>query len=165
MLQLWKSMVIPHLDYCSQLWNPHLTKSDQKVRRTTEILHKTHQWLSQKVILAITQRTWPLLTAEEKRKIPDHLPLVNPGRPGAKHPVQRNQLDQDSIRCQFPSWQNHTDKTTEKHKILQPQIQFSAIPWGKTVQQTSKKMCAISQASQKMTFKNSLDSLDSLSYK
>ena len=73
--------------------SPH--KSDQKVRRTTEILHKTHQWLSQKVILAITQRTWPLLTAEEKRKIPDHLPLVNPGRPGAKHPVQRNQSNQD----------------------------------------------------------------------
>ena len=25
MLQLWKSIVIPHLDYCSQLWNPHQT--------------------------------------------------------------------------------------------------------------------------------------------
>ena len=23
MLQLWKSVVIPRLDYCSQLWNPH----------------------------------------------------------------------------------------------------------------------------------------------
>ena len=23
MLQLWKSIVIPRLDYCSQLWNPH----------------------------------------------------------------------------------------------------------------------------------------------
>ena len=119
--------------------SPH--KSDQKVRGPIEILHKTHQWLSQKVILAITQRTWPLLTAEKKRKIPNHLPLVNPGRPGTKHPVQRNQFDQDPIRYQFPSWQNHTDKTTEKHKILQPPIQFSTIPWGKTVQQTSQR-CA-----------------------
>ena len=104
------------------LINLYFQKYPSKFRIPTEILHKTHQWLPRKVILAITQRTWPLLTAEEKRKIPDHLPLVNPGRPGAKYPVQRNQSDQDPIRYQFPSWQNHTDKTTEKHKILQPPL-------------------------------------------
>ena len=31
MLQLWKSMVIPHLDYCSQLWNPHSVSAIQQL--------------------------------------------------------------------------------------------------------------------------------------
>ena len=31
MLQLWKSIVIPHLDYCSQLWNPHDVSSIQQL--------------------------------------------------------------------------------------------------------------------------------------
>ena len=31
MLQLWKSIVIPHLDYCSQLWNPHHANAIQQL--------------------------------------------------------------------------------------------------------------------------------------
>ena len=31
MLQLWKSIVIPHLDYCSQLWNPHHASAIQQL--------------------------------------------------------------------------------------------------------------------------------------
>ena len=31
MLQLWKSIVIPHLDYCSQLWNPHKVSAIQQL--------------------------------------------------------------------------------------------------------------------------------------
>lgn len=31
MLQLWKSIVIPHLDYCSQLWNPHNVSAIQQL--------------------------------------------------------------------------------------------------------------------------------------
>jgi len=31
MLQLWKSIVIPRLDYCSQLWNPHQTSLINKL--------------------------------------------------------------------------------------------------------------------------------------
>jgi hypothetical protein len=31
MLQLWKSMVIPHLDYCSQIWNPHNVSDIQQL--------------------------------------------------------------------------------------------------------------------------------------
>jgi hypothetical protein len=31
MLQLWKSMVIPHLDYCSQIWNPHNVSAIQQL--------------------------------------------------------------------------------------------------------------------------------------
>ena len=31
MLQLWKSIVIPHLDYCSQLWNPHYVSAIQQL--------------------------------------------------------------------------------------------------------------------------------------
>ena len=31
MLQLWKSIVIPHLDYCSQLWNPHKVGAIQQL--------------------------------------------------------------------------------------------------------------------------------------
>ena len=33
MLQLWKSIVIPHLDYCSQLWNPHYVASIQQLEQ------------------------------------------------------------------------------------------------------------------------------------
>ena len=31
MLQLWKSIVIPRLDYCSQLWNPHQASAIQQL--------------------------------------------------------------------------------------------------------------------------------------
>jgi len=31
MLQLWKSIVIPRLDYCSQLWNPHNAQAIQQL--------------------------------------------------------------------------------------------------------------------------------------
>ena len=31
MLQLWKSIVIPHLDYCSQLWNPNNVSAIQQL--------------------------------------------------------------------------------------------------------------------------------------
>ena len=31
MLQLWKSIVIPRLDYCSQLWNPHNVQAIQQL--------------------------------------------------------------------------------------------------------------------------------------
>ena len=31
MLQLWKSIVIPHLDYCSQLWDPHSVGAIQQL--------------------------------------------------------------------------------------------------------------------------------------
>ena len=34
MLTLWKSLVIPHLDYCSQLWSPHLRSEIQKLEMT-----------------------------------------------------------------------------------------------------------------------------------
>ena len=47
MLQLWKSIVIPRLDYCSQLWNPHNAQAIQQledlqksyVRRITGFRH------------------------------------------------------------------------------------------------------------------------------
>ena len=32
MLQLWKSIVIPRLDYCSQLWNPHNVQAIQQLK-------------------------------------------------------------------------------------------------------------------------------------
>jgi len=55
MLQLWKSMVIPHLDYCSQLWNPHLTNQIKKLEdlqksfiRRINGFHKKSYWQSLK---------------------------------------------------------------------------------------------------------------------
>ena len=40
MLQLWKSIVIPRLDYCSQLWNP----SKNYLIRQLEELQKNYIW-------------------------------------------------------------------------------------------------------------------------
>ena len=33
MMQLWKSIVIPRLDYCSQLWNPHYVGQIQELEQ------------------------------------------------------------------------------------------------------------------------------------
>ena len=58
-----------HFDYCSQLWNPHLTNQIKKLEdlqksfiRHINGFHKKSYWQSLK-------RTWPSLTAEERYQI------------------------------------------------------------------------------------------------
>ena len=51
MLTLWKSLVIPHLDYCSQLWSPNEAKLIQQIEevqksftRRIKNLHNQNYW-------------------------------------------------------------------------------------------------------------------------
>ncbi|EYC28564.1 hypothetical protein Y032_0007g3290 [Ancylostoma ceylanicum] len=37
LLRLYKSYVLPHLEYCSQIWNPHTKKLQRKVERVQQI--------------------------------------------------------------------------------------------------------------------------------
>jgi len=37
-LPLYKSLVRPHLDYCSQIWSPHYVKDGALQRRATKLV-------------------------------------------------------------------------------------------------------------------------------
>ena len=64
MLQLWKSIVIPHLDYCSQLWNPKNVSAIQQleelqksfVRRIAGFRHMNYWDALRKLSLYSLQR-------------------------------------------------------------------------------------------------------------
>ena len=47
MITLWKSLVLPHLDYCPQLWSPNETKQIQQliedVQKALSWFHPPHQ--------------------------------------------------------------------------------------------------------------------------
>ena len=92
MLQLWKSMVITHLDYCSQLWNPHSVSAIQQLeelqrnsRGTPEVLCSMHRSIQTHGLLGCTQEAWSVFTATSTRKIPDHICLDHPGGNFFKH--------------------------------------------------------------------------------
>ena len=40
MLQLYKTMIGPHLEYCCQLWNPHLIKEVQAIEKIQQVFTK-----------------------------------------------------------------------------------------------------------------------------
>ena len=47
MLQLDKSIVRPHLEYASQVWNPHLTKHVNQLESVQKFALKVHVCLKQ----------------------------------------------------------------------------------------------------------------------
>ena len=88
MLQLWKSIVIPRLDYCSQLWNPHQTSLINKMEDLQKAYIKKHSRFQAQILLGILKGAWTLLTPKEKRTLTANITVVNPGKYCTKHTIR-----------------------------------------------------------------------------
>ena len=84
MLQLWKSIVVPRLDYSSQLWNPNQIGL---IQQTPAVFCQTHCWPTEQWLLHLVRGAWSLFSAKKKREIPNTLHLVNTGESHSKHPT------------------------------------------------------------------------------
>ena len=148
MLQLWKSMVIPHLDYCSQLWNPHLTNQIKKLEdlqksfiRRINGFHKKSYWQSLKELgLYSLQRRreryqiiylWSILESQVPNICPTEPIWSGPNQ--ISIPVLAEPYRQDH-------WETPDSPTSDS--ILCHSM-------GQDCSTDFLKMCAISQASQK----------------
>ena len=76
MLTLWKSLVMPILDYCSQLWSPSKVGEIQQ-RGNTEGIHAENQVQHKERLLGEAETSPPLLLTEKEGTLPNNLCLEN----------------------------------------------------------------------------------------
>ena len=75
MLTLWKTQIMCHLDYCSQLWSPKKNRRHSILRTAPESFCKEHQRNVCSFILGSTYQVEALFPGTAPRTLPSHLYL------------------------------------------------------------------------------------------
>ena len=84
MITLWKSLVLPKLDYCSQLWSPNTPGMIQKIEEIQCSYVRKIKGVRSKKLLGKTSMAETLFSTKN-RKMPNHLHLENNRRKSSKH--------------------------------------------------------------------------------
>ena len=83
LLTLFKSLVIPHLDYGSQLWSPFQVKSINALERVQRVFTK-HIDGMHNLLYAERLVTWDLLSSKKTGQIYGHLHVEDTGKKSAQ---------------------------------------------------------------------------------
>ena len=130
MLQLWKSIVIPHLDYCSQLWNPHKVSAIQQleelqksfVRHISGFRHMNYWTALAKLGLYSLQRR------RERYQIIYLWSILESKVPNIQFAYGNHSL---SNRLEKGPHDSHS--TCQEIELLNPSLPFSSYLWSKIV--------------------------------
>ena len=83
MITLWKALIQPVLDYCSQLWSPH-KKGDIQELESTQVFYQANRWYAGPHLLGTFRKVGPVFTAEEAREVSGHKQLEDTGTTSTK---------------------------------------------------------------------------------
>ena len=158
MLQLWKSMVIPHLDYCSQLWNPHLTNQIKKLEdlqksfiRRINGFHEKSYWQSLKEL-----GLYSLQRRRERYQIIYLWSILEGQVPN----ILSNGTNLIKTQSDINSRLGRTIQTRPLRNTRFSNLRFNSLPFhGARLFNRLPKDVRNITGLPKMTFKNSLDSL------
>ena len=70
LLNLYKSMMHPHLEYCCTVWSPHYMKDKQmleKVQQGRAPVHTYVSWSQEHALRSQVRRTWTVVTWGEEK--------------------------------------------------------------------------------------------------
>jgi len=134
LLQLWKSLVIPRLDYCSQLWNPHHVYLINQLEELQKSFIRNIEWFKEQTIPRGTRGARSLFTPEGPREISNYLSMVDHRKSSSQHRVAGwREPHFGAIFDWRKNWSENKNATLGPVKICEPAPQVTSLPWSPTL--------------------------------